>query len=82
MAIQQIGIEKPTFRVVVYDDWTAPRHSDFGSAEALSETLRTAIPSLELANLSLNPLGEGQGSIIYTGEIALTPSQLSILGLS
>lgn len=82
IAIQQLGVsEHPAYRVVVYgDDWH-PRHSDFGNAHTLLETLRSVIPDLDLSKLTMNPLGGGQGSMVFTGEIRLNETQLAHLGL-
>jgi hypothetical protein len=79
--IQQIGVEKPSYRVIAYGDWEKPRHSDFSSTQTLVETLQAVMPSFALSELQLNPLGEGQGSIVFAGEIILSASQLSGLGL-
>ena len=81
MVIQQIGVENPNYRLVVYGDWEKPRHSDFLSAETILGTLLDAVPNLDLSKHSLNPLREGQGSIVFAGEITLTMSQISALGL-
>lgn len=81
MVIQQTGISKPTYRVVVYGDNLKPRHTEFSSALDLLEMLRAAVPNFDGSKLSFNPLGEGQGSIVFTGQIDLDETQLSILGL-
>lgn len=82
LAIQQLGVsENPAYRVVVYGDDRQPRHSDFGNAHILLETLRAVIPELDLSKLTMNPMGDGQGSMVFAGEIRLTETQLSLLGL-
>lgn len=81
MVIQQIGIEKPFYRVVVYGDSEKPLHSEFPSAQTLMETLQAVVPNFALSDLQLNPLGEGQGSIVFAGAIVLSNSQLSSLGM-
>lgn len=82
LAIQQLGVsENPAYRVVVYGDDRQPRHSDFGNAHSLLETLRAVIPELDLSKLTMNPMGDGQGSMVFAGEIRLTETQLSLLGL-
>lgn len=82
MVIQQTGIsETPSYRVVVYGDELKPKHSDFSNAQILVEALRTAIPSFDLAQLTLNPLGKGRGSIVFNDEFQLSDTQLSGLGL-
>ena len=82
VVIQQIGVENPSFRLVVYGDWEKPRHADFGDKEALLKMLQAAIPGLDLSRHFLNPLREGQGSIVFTGEIRLHDQQLRLLGLA
>lgn len=82
MVIQQIGVShKPTYRVMVYGDNFNPRRAEFSSPQGLLETLRAAAPSFDVSDFSLNPLGEGRGSIVFTGKIELDETQLSILGL-
>lgn len=82
IAIQQLGVpENSAYRVVVYGDDRQPRHSDFGNAQILLETLRAAVPDLDLSKLSMNPLGGGHGSMVFTGEVRLTETQLALLGL-
>ena len=80
MVIQQIGIE-PAYRVVVYGDWEKPRHVDFNSRQVLLEALRAALPAFDMATLSLDPLHEGQGSMVFAGEIEVSNRQLGLLGL-
>ena len=83
MVIQQLGIsESHAYRVVVYGDDQQPRHSDFGNAQILLETLRAVTPDLDLSKLTMNPLGEGQGSMVFAGEIRLDGTQLSLLRMS
>ena len=36
------------------------------------EALKTAAPELDVSRLSLDPLGEGQGSIVFDGEMLFT----------
>lgn len=83
LVIQQFGTYPvPNYRVIVYGDELKPRHSDFSSEAVLLEALRAAVPELDPSQLSLNPLGEGQGSIVFDGEILLIAKQLSALGLN
>lgn len=83
VVIQQLSAsENPGYRIVVYGDSQPPRHADFTTAQILLETLRAAMPNLDLSKLSLHPLEMGQGSIVYTGEIKLNQAQLSMLRLS
>jgi hypothetical protein len=79
--IQQIGVEKLSYRVIAYGDWEKPRHSDFPSAQILIETLQAVVPDFASSELRLNPLGEGQGSIVFAGEMTLTTSQIYALKL-
>ena len=81
LVIQQIGVERPSYRLVVYGDQEKPLHADLLSAEALLAKLRAAMPDLDLSKHFLYPLKEGQGSIVFTGEITLRTSQISALGL-
>jgi hypothetical protein len=82
IVIQRLGVSAvPGYRVVVYGDEFKPRHSDFGSPVALLEALEAAIPELDALQLRLNPLQEGQGSIVFDGEMLLSEKQLSALGL-
>ena len=82
IAIQQLGVsENSAYRVVVYGDDRQPRHSDFGNAHILLETLRAVIPELDLSKLTMNPMGDGQGSMVFAGEIRLNETQLAHLGL-
>lgn len=81
LVIQQIGVNKPPYRLVVYGDMINPRLSDFCGLEDLLATLRAAIPGFAQSNLSLNPSVEGKGSIIFAGDVRMSPSQLSVLTL-
>jgi hypothetical protein len=81
IVIQQLGVDKPSYRLIAYGDSEKPRHSDFRSAQVLIETLQSVVPSFTLSGLSLNPIREDRGSIVFTGEMALSTSQLSALGL-
>lgn len=81
MVIQQIGVENPSYRLVVYGDREKPMHSDFRNAAALLAALSQVVPALDLKQHLLNPLREGQGSIAFTGEIVLGVSDISALGL-
>jgi hypothetical protein len=83
IVIQQLGIAAmPRYRVIAYGDQQSPRHSDFDGARILLDTLRSAIPDFDSSQLSLNPLEEGIGSIVFTGEVDLDNWQLAILGLT
>jgi len=80
--IQQLGVfAVPGYRIVVYGDEFKPRHCDFDSAAVLLEALGEAVPELDLSQLLLNPMQEGQGSIVFEGEMLLSEKQLSTLGL-
>ena len=81
--IQQLGVfPVPSYRIIVYGDELKPRHSDFSSGAVLLETLKATVPELDVSRLSLDPLGEGQGSIVFDGERPLSAEQLSALGLN
>jgi hypothetical protein len=83
VVVQQLGVfPVPSYRIIVYGDELKPRHSDFGSAAVLLEALRAVLPGFDVSKLSLNPLGEGQGSIVFDGEKLLSAEQLSALGLN
>jgi hypothetical protein len=83
IVIQQLGVAAtPRYRVIVYGDTQNPRHSDFDAAQILLDTLRSAISDFDLSQLSLNPLEDGEGSIVFTGEMELEHWQITILGLS
>ena len=82
MVIQQIGVKNPSYRLVVYGDWERPRHADFGTGQELARALGAALPDFAKSGLSLHPLEEGQGSIVFTGEIQLRDRQLGLLGLA
>jgi hypothetical protein len=83
IVIQQLGVAAmPRYRVIVYGDEQRPLHSDFDGSQILLDTLRSAIPDLDLSRLSLNPMEEGKGSIVFTGEVDLDKRELAILGLS
>jgi hypothetical protein len=83
VVIQQLGVfATPSHRLIVYGDEFKPRHSDFGSAAALLVALKAAVPELDVSRLSLDPLREGQGSIVFDGEMLLSAEQLSALGLN
>jgi len=81
MVIQQLSAKNSSYRIVVYGGRDKPRHAEFPSAEALLGALCAAAPDLDLSKLSLNPMREGKGSIVFAEEIALKTSQLSALGL-
>lgn len=82
VVLQQLGVRPtPSYRIVVYGDSYAPRHSDFNDPQVLIEKLRLAIPALDVSHLSMNPLGEGQGSIVLADGMCLDEQQLAILGL-
>lgn len=82
VVIQQLGVAAmPRYRVVVYGDNQSPRHSDFLEAQILLDTLRAAIPDFDSSQLSLNPIEEGNGSMVFAGEVDLDRRQLKILGL-
>lgn len=80
MVIQQIGVE-PAYRVVVYGDFEKPRHADFSSGQMLLEALHAALPHFDTSDLSLDPLHEGGGSIVFASAIELNDRQLGLLGL-
>lgn len=83
MVIKQLSVyPNATYRVIVYGDDQRPRHSDFSDTQILVNTLRTAIPGFDVSKLSLNPLGEGQGSILFADEMKLDERQLLLLGLT
>lgn len=82
LVIQQLEVsENPGYRVVVYGDDLAPRHSDFDNEQILLKAFRAAIPDFDFAKIVMNPLAKRQGSMAYAGEIKLDKTQLSILGL-
>lgn len=83
MVIQQISVSpNATYRVIVYGDEQRPRHADFSNAQFLADALCAAAPAIDLSKLTLNPLEEGQGSIVFLAEMELDETQLSLLGLS
>lgn len=83
LLIQQVGVSaNPAYRVVVYGDGQRPCHSDFSGPQILLAALRAAIPEFDLSRLPLAPLEEGQGSMVFVGEMKLTKAQLSLLKLS
>lgn len=82
MVIQQMGVEYPFYRLVVYGDWEKPKHADFGSQEALLQALHAALPDLDTSRLCFDPLEKGQGSIVFAREIHLHDRQLGLLGLA
>lgn len=80
--VQQIGVGQfSTHRVIIYSDQQRPRHSDFQCAQVLLERLREAIPDVEWSGISVDPMGEGQGSIVFDQELKLDAGQLKLLGL-
>lgn len=82
VVIQQLGLYPvPNYRLIVYGDELKPMHSDFESAALLVEALRSAVPGFDVSQLLLQPLQEGQGSIVFDQEMLLTAEQLSALGL-
>lgn len=82
LVVQQLGLYPvPSYRVIVYGDELKPRHADFGSVAILLEALGAAVPGLDVSKLLLSPLQEGQGSIVFDGEMLLGGAQLSALGL-
>ena len=82
LVIQQLEVsENPGYRVTVYGDDLAPRHTDFDNEQILFKALRAAIPDFDFSKIAMNPLTKGLGSMAYVGEIKLDKTQLSILGL-
>lgn len=82
VVIQQLGLYPvPNYRLIVYGDELKPMHSDFESAALLVEALRSAVPGFDVSQLLLQPLQEGQGSIVFDQEMLLTAEQLSALRL-
>ncbi len=82
LVIQQLGLYPvASYRVIVYGDELKPRQADFSSAAILLEALGAAVPGLDVSELLLSPLREGQGSIVYDGEVLLGGAQLSALRL-
>lgn len=80
--VQQIGVGQfSTYRVIIYSDQERPRHSDFKCAQDLLQRLREAIPDIEWSGISVDPMGEGQGSIVFDRELKLDTGQLELLGL-
>lgn len=82
IVIQQLSAESHVYRVTVYGDADKPRHTDFSGAEALLQALCSALPAFDLSQLSLNPLEERCGSIVFAGAIQLDNSQLAVFGLT
>lgn len=81
--IQQLEVsENPCYRVTVYGDDFAPRHTDFENEQILLKALRAAIPNFDFSNIVMNPLAKGQGSMAFVGEMKMDKTQLSFLGLS
>ena len=72
----------PSYRIVVYRGSNAHYHFDFGSAQILIEALRAAIPDFDISRLSLNPLSDGHGSIVFADELNLNHLQLTVLQLN
>jgi hypothetical protein len=81
MVIQQVGLEKPAYHLVIYGDLDRPRHCEFLDVDHLLEALQAAVPSLDLSGHSFNPMRDGLGSIIFSGEVTLSPTQIAALGL-
>lgn len=82
VVIQQLGLYPvPNYRLIAYGDELKPMNADFGSAALLLEALRSAVSGLDVSQLSLTPLQEGQGTIVYDGEMLLSSEQRSALGL-
>jgi hypothetical protein len=83
VVIQQLGIvATPRYRLIVYGDELKPRHFNFSSAAVLLEALKAAVPEPDVSQLSLDPLQQGQGSIVFDGEKLISAEQLSALGLN
>lgn len=82
LVIQQIGVSPNlSYRVITYGDNQSPRHCDFRNRQTLISVLCSALPDFDVSKLSLNPLGEGLGSMVFVGEMELTGVQLRLLGL-
>jgi hypothetical protein len=95
MGIFPVRTERPTYHDVRSQSFSnrhpatrrrsdeqKPLHSEFDGSQILLDTLYSAIPDFDLSQLSLNPLEEGKGSIVFTGEVDLDKRELAILGLS
>lgn len=83
LVIQQLEVsENPGYRLTVYGDDFAPRHTDFDNEQILLKALRAAIPSFDFSKIVMNPLAKGQGSMAFVGEMKLDKTHLSLLGLS
>lgn len=81
LVVQQVEVwPTPSYHVFVYGDTIDTRHSKFSNAQALIETLRAAIPGLDLSDQSMNPLSEGQGSVILARGMDLDEKQLAAFG--
>ncbi|MGA9669127.1 MAG: hypothetical protein WBQ94_07965 [Terracidiphilus sp.] len=82
VVIRQLGAwPTSSYRVIVYGDKIVPRNYDFSNEQILIETLRVAIPRLDVSHLSMDPLGEeGNGSIVFAGGMDLDENQLALLG--
>jgi hypothetical protein len=60
-----------SFRIVAYGSHRGPRHSDFGSPDALLKALHSAVPGFDDSGVSINAAGANQTSIVFAGEMEL-----------
>ena len=81
--IQQRGTPQArSYRVMVYGDAKVRRYSDFSSAEVLIEALCLAIPGFDVSRLALDPVGDGEGTMVFVDGMGLDERQLGVLRLS
>ena len=85
IVVQHIGTgQRSVYRLVAYGgeggDYTS-RSAEFESLERLLRALRSVAPNFDEASLSLRKDGP-ETYIVFTGEMELDDSQLSLLGLT
>jgi hypothetical protein len=82
VVIQQMARgDSSAFRLVAYGSTLFLTHADFASLQSLVHTLRNAIPGFSEDDLSLSRSSNLGSHVIYTRDLELDYSQLSLLGL-
>lgn len=82
LVIQQMARgDSAAYRLVAYGSNLTLTHADFASLQSLLHTLRNALPGFAEDDLSLSDSCKIGSHVVFTRDLELDYSQLSILGL-